>query len=83
MTSRIYHITGSVEVANDSDSLSVGCNIVTDSLPGRKSNSWMHPIVLTLKALANVSPGFALKPWVQNVREDVRNPIGVALLYGP
>jgi hypothetical protein len=30
---------------------------------------------VTLKALANVSPGFALKPWVPKPPEDiVRNP---------
>ena len=34
---------------------------------------------ITLKALANFSPGFALKPWVENaLREIVRNPEGVA-----
>jgi hypothetical protein len=32
---------------------------------------------VTLKALANVSPGFALKPWGQKYqREVVRNPEG-------
>ena len=30
------------------------------------SNSLVIVVMLTLKALANVSPGFALKPWVQN-----------------
>jgi hypothetical protein len=29
---------------------------------------------VTLKALANVSPGFALKPWVQKREEIVCNP---------
>ena len=36
---------------------------------------------VTLKALANASPGFALKPWVQKMPEKiVRNPdkVGVA-----
>jgi hypothetical protein len=36
---------------------------------------------VTLKALANVSPGFALKPWVQKMPDEiVRNPEGVARL---
>jgi hypothetical protein len=29
---------------------------------------------LTLKALANVSPGFALKPWVKNAWGDSSQP---------
>ena len=38
---------------------------------------------VTLKALANVSPGFALKPWVQKCPEEiVRNPEGVARFCG-
>jgi hypothetical protein len=38
---------------------------------------------VTLKALANVSPGFALKPWVSKTREEiVRNPEGVARFCG-
>jgi len=41
------------------------------------------PNRVTLKALANVSPGFALKPWVQKCPgEIVRNPEGVARLCG-
>jgi hypothetical protein len=35
---------------------------------------------VTLKALANASPGFALKPWVQKCPRIVRNPEGVAVL---
>jgi hypothetical protein len=38
---------------------------------------------VTLKALANFSPGFALKPWVQKMPEEiVRNPEGVARFCG-
>ena len=38
---------------------------------------------VTLKALANVSPGFALKPWVQKCqREIVRNPEESVGLFG-
>jgi len=33
---------------------------------------------LTLKAFANFSPGFALKPWVYCGVEDSRNPDRVA-----
>jgi hypothetical protein len=32
----------------------------------------------TLKALANSSPGFALKPWDQRLVKILRNPEGVA-----
>jgi hypothetical protein len=35
---------------------------------------------LTLKALANFSPGFALKPWeTKNAHSFIRNPEGVAI----
>ena len=37
-----------------------------------------HMELLTLKALANFSPGFALKPWVKNGPEILRNSEGVA-----
>ena len=33
---------------------------------------------ITLKALANSSPGFALKPWVKESEEILRNSEGVA-----
>jgi hypothetical protein len=35
-------------------------------------------VTITLKALANFSPGFALKPWVKNVHEILGNSEGVA-----
>jgi hypothetical protein len=35
---------------------------------------------ITLKALANASPGFALKPWVQKTCEWRRNSFRVASL---
>jgi hypothetical protein len=42
--------------------------------PGSERNS-----ILTLKAFANSSLGFALKPWVLEVlKKDVRNSEGVA-----
>jgi hypothetical protein len=36
---------------------------------------------ITLKALANSSPGFALKPWVQESEEIRRNSEGVATVF--
>ena len=39
-------------------------------------------ISFTLKALANFSPGFALKPWVEKLSIDSRNSEGVARICG-
>jgi hypothetical protein len=44
-------------------------------------NSTAVPNRVTLKALANVSPGFALKPWVQKMLwKRFRNRDGIARL---